>query len=67
LTKDILMSARSIILPDGTQAPSWQIDDLCEMWSKYPSMAEQMWTVLVKRYEDMGEWELKFEKEVMDS
>ena len=26
-----------------------------------------MWTILVKRYKDMGDWELKFEQEVMDS
>jgi hypothetical protein len=67
LTKDILLSSKAIVLPDGTQAPSRRIDDLCKIWSKNSSLAEQIWIVLVKRYEDMGEWEVKFEEELMEA
>jgi len=67
LIKDILISSKALTLPDGTPAPTRRIDDLCEIWSQNPTMVQQMWSILVKRYEDMGEWELTFEKEVMDS
>jgi hypothetical protein len=67
LTKEILMNSREIILPDGTYAPSQRIDDLCEIWSKNPTLAEQIWTVLIHHYEDMGEWEVKLEEEVMQT
>jgi hypothetical protein len=67
LIKDILMTSKAVMLQDGTPIPSRSIDDLCEIWAKNSNMAEQMWTILVKRYEDMGDWELKFEEEVMAS
>jgi hypothetical protein len=65
LIKDILVNSRSIVLPDGTQPSIRCLDDLLDMWSKHESLAEQIWTLLIKRYKDMGEWEVKFEEEVM--
>ncbi len=67
LIQDIFMNSKMITLPDGAGVPTRRIDDLCDLWSQNPSIVEQLWNVLVKRYEDMGEWELKFEREVMDS
>ncbi len=29
-------------------------------------MAEQLWNILIKRYIDTGEWEIKFENEIMN-
>jgi hypothetical protein len=55
------------MLPNGTPVPNRRIDDLCEIWSQNASMAENMWNILIKQYEDNGEWEVKFEQEVMDS
>jgi hypothetical protein len=62
-----LLSSKALMLPNGTPVPNRRIDDLCEIWSQNASMAENMWNILIKQYEDNGEWEVKFEQEVMDS
>jgi hypothetical protein len=67
LIQDILMNCKAITLPCGATPPTRRIDDICEVWAQNPSLVQHLWTVLVKRYEDMGEWELKFEAEVMNS
>jgi hypothetical protein len=67
LIQDILLSSKALMLPNGTPVPNRRIDDLCEIWSQNASMAENMWNILIKQYEDNGEWEVKFEQEVMDS
>ncbi len=54
-------------LDDGEKVPNRRIDDLCDIWAKHNSLAAQMWTILIKRYQDMGEWEVKFEKTVMQT
>ncbi len=36
------------------------------MVSKMGSMAEQLWNILIKRYIDKGEWEKKFENEIVN-
>ena len=64
---DVLTNSKALTLTDGTIVPSRRIDDLTEVWAKNESLAEQLWTILVKRYADMGEWELIFEEQVMDS
>jgi hypothetical protein len=67
IIQDILRTRTSLTLQDGTPIPNRRMDDLCEVWSNNAGMAECMWNVLIKWYEDIGEWELTFEKEVMDS
>jgi hypothetical protein len=67
LVKDILLNAKGLALPDGTPLPTRRLDDLCDIWRDNQVMAEQLWTILVKRYEDMGDWELTFEDEIMDA
>ncbi len=66
LVSDLLMSSNHMKFSDGKQVPNRRIDDLCEVWSKHPELVQQFWTILIKRYEYMGEWEVKFQKEVMD-
>jgi hypothetical protein len=61
------MNCKIITLPGGATPLTRRIDDLWELWAQNPSIVQQLWTVLVKHYEDMGEWELKFEVEVMKS
>jgi hypothetical protein len=55
-----------MMLPDGTKVPNRRPDDTCEIWAAHPSLAEQMWNLLIKRYIDLGEWEIKLENGVMD-
>ncbi len=67
LVKDILMNSKGIKLPDGTAVPSRKLDDLCDIWAQNSHLAEEMWYLLIKRYEKMKGWELKLEEQVMDS
>jgi hypothetical protein len=66
LTNDLLMNSNSMKFSDGSQVLNWHINNLCEVWSKHPELGQQFWTILIKRNEGMGEWEVKFEKEVLD-
>ena len=67
IMKDVLLNSNGIMLPDGSQIPNRRIEDLCEVWASHPELAEPLWNILIKRYEDMGEWEIKYEKHVMDA
>jgi hypothetical protein len=50
---DILRTSTSLTLPDGTPIPNRRMDDLCEVWSNNVGMAECMWNILIKQYEDI--------------
>lgn len=67
IVNDILINSKGLTLQDGTTVPTRRIDDLTEVWAQNSDLAEQLWTILIKRYEDMGEWELKVEEQVMKS
>jgi hypothetical protein len=66
LVGDLLMSSKTLTFADGSVIPNRRVDDLCEVWSKHPELAPQFWTILIWRYEEMGEWEVKFEKALME-
>ncbi len=49
-------------LDDGEKIPNQCIGDLCNIWMKCSSLAEQMWNILIKYYQGMGEWGSKIQK-----
>lgn len=51
-------------LDDGEKVHNQCICDFCDTWVKHSSLAEQMWNVLIKFYQALGEWEVKSEKSV---
>jgi hypothetical protein len=63
---DVLMSSNTLTSSDGSQVPHQRLDDLCEIWSKHLELVQQFWNIIIKRYEDIGEWEVKFQRLVMD-
>lgn len=65
LTQDMLKCSKMIRMRNGEAIPNRRIEDICDIWAKNGDLAEQIWNLLIKRYQDMGEWEVKVEKEVM--